>query len=154
MSVNALVNKKVVIDASLIIDLYAAPNDMRASIAEEVLSWISMHIVEAYAPKLLMVEVVGVLARYLPEEDLELIITSFPPIKLIPEEIFYDEAIKVARSTGSRAADTYYIAVASVINGVLLTNDKRQKQNVRKAGIESYYLIEEMEEAKQRVVQS
>ncbi len=99
-----------------------------------------------------MVEVIGVLAQYLSEEDLELVITSFPPIKLLPEEIFYDEAIKVARSTGSRAADTYYIAVASFVNGILLTNDKRQKQNAKKAGIESYYLIEEEKEAKQRII--
>ncbi len=74
MSVNVLASRRVVIDASLVIDLYAAPNDMRASIAEEVLSWINTHIVEAYAPKLLMVEVVGVLARYLSKEDLELAI--------------------------------------------------------------------------------
>ncbi|MCE4607354.1 MAG: type II toxin-antitoxin system VapC family toxin [Caldisphaeraceae archaeon] len=154
MGVNALVSKRLAIDASLIIDLYAAPNDIRASIAEEVLSWISARIVEAYAPKLLMVEVIGVLARYLSEEDLELVITSFLPIKLLPEEIFYNEAIKVARSTGSRAADTYYITVASIVNGILLTNDKRQKQNAKKASIESYYLIEEKKEAKQRILQS
>ncbi len=123
---------------------------IRASIAEEVLSWISTRIVEVYAPKLLMVEVIGVLARYLSEEDLELVITSFPPIKLMSEGIFYNEAIKVARSTGSQAADTYYIAVASFVNGILLTNDKQQKQSAKKAGIESYYLIEEEKEAKQR----
>ncbi|OYT47830.1 MAG: hypothetical protein B6U85_04245 [Desulfurococcales archaeon ex4484_42] len=154
MSVNALTNKRVVIDASLIIDLYAAPNDMRASIAEELASWIAAHLVEAYAPKLLMVEVLGVLARYLSEKDLDLVMVSFPQIKLVPEEVFYDEAIKIARSTGSRAADAYYIAVASIVNGVLLTNDKQQSQNAKKAGIEAYYLIEEKEKAKQNILSS
>ena len=38
MSVNALANRRVVVDVYLIIDLYAVPNDMRAPIAEEVLS--------------------------------------------------------------------------------------------------------------------
>ena len=154
MSVNALANKRVVVDASLIIDLYAAPNDMRASIAEEVLSWITAGLVEAYAPKLLMVEVLGVLARYLSEEDLELVTSSFPPIKLVPEEVFYNEAIRIARSTGSRAADAYYIAVASIVSGILLTNDKQQRQNAKKAGIEAYYLIEEKEKAKQSILLS
>jgi len=149
-----LTNKRVVIDASLIIDLYAAPNDMRASIAEELASWIAAHLVEAYAPKLLMVEVLGVLARYLSEKDLDLVMVSFPQIKLVPEEVFYDEAIKIARSTGSRAADAYYIAVASIVNGVLLTNDKQQSQNAKKAGIEAYYLIEEKEKAKQNILSS
>jgi len=106
-----LASKRVVVDASLIIDLYTVPDDMRASIAEEVLSWITTGLVEAYAPKLLMVEVFGVLARYLSDEDLELVMSSFPSIKLIPEEVFYDEAIRIARSTGSRVADAYYIAV-------------------------------------------
>ncbi|MCD6096116.1 MAG: type II toxin-antitoxin system VapC family toxin [Thermoprotei archaeon] len=149
-----MASKRVVVDASLIIDLYTAPDDMRASIAEEVLSWITTGLVEAYAPKLLMVEVLGVLARYLSDEDLELVMSSFPPIKLIPEEVFYDEAVRIARSTGSRVADAYYIAVASIINGILLTNDRRQKQNARKVGIETYYLIEEKEVAKQSILLS
>ena len=148
---SVLASRRVVVDASLIIDLYAAPDDIRASIAEEVSSWISARIIEAYAPKLLVVEVVGVLARYLSEKDLELAIKSLPPIKLMPEEAFYDEAIKVARNTRSRAADAYYIAVASIISGVLLTNDKRQKLNAVKAGIESYYLIEDIERVKERL---
>ena len=114
-----MASKRVVVDASLIIDLYTAPDDMRASIAEEVLSWITTGLVEAYAPKLLMVEVLGVLARYLSDEDLELVMSSFPPIKRI-----------------------------------LLTNDRRQKQNARKVGIEAYYLIEEKEVAKQSILLS
>jgi len=101
-----------------------------------------------------MVEVLGVLARHLSEEDLELITSSFPPIKLVPEEVFYNEAIRIARSTESRAADAYYIAVASIVNGILLTNDKQQRQNVKKAGIEAYYLIEEKEKAKQSILLS
>lgn len=85
---------------------------------------VASHLVEAYAPKLLMIEVFGVLARHLSKEDLDLVITFFPPIRLVPEEVFYDEAVKIARNTGSRAADAYYIAVASTVNGILLTNDK------------------------------
>ena len=136
---NVLANKRVVVDASVIIDLYAAPDDRRASIAEEVMSWVTAGFVEAYAPKLLVVEVLGVLARYLSEEKLELVTSSIPPIKLVPEEVFYDEAVRIARRTGSRAADAYYIATALTINGILLTNDRRQKQSARKAGIEAYY---------------
>lgn len=64
-----MAGKRVVVDASVIIDLYAAPDDRRASIAEEVMSWITGGFVEAYAPKLLVVEVPGVLARYLSEEE-------------------------------------------------------------------------------------
>jgi len=146
-----LASKRVVVDASVVIDLYAAPDDRRASIAEEVMSWVTAGFVEAYAPKLLVVEVLGVLARYLSEEKLELVASSFPPIKLVPEEVFYDEAVKIARRTGSRAADAYYIATALTINGILLTNDRHQKQSARKAGVEAYYLVEEIEIVKQNI---
>ena len=149
-----MAGKRVVVDASVIIDLYAAPDDRRASIAEEVMSWVTAGFVEAYAPKLLVVEVLGVLARYLSEEKLELVTSSFPPIKLVSEEVFYDEAVRIARRTGSRAADAYYVATASTINGMLLTNDRRQKQDARKAGVKAYYLIEEIEMVKQNVLPS
>ena len=146
--------KRIVVDASLIIDLYAAPNEVRASIAEEVTSWITKHLVEAYAPKLLIVEVVGVLSRYLSEEELNLVLDTLPSVKLISEEVIYEEVIRIARGTGSRAADAYYIAVASTVNGALLTNDKKQVQNARKAGIEAYYLIEEMKRARRNILPS
>ena len=144
--------KKVVVDASLIVDLYAAPNEERASIAEEVVTWISKGVIEAYAPKLLIVEVVGVLSRYLSGEELDLVLDPLPLIKLIPEESIYEEAIRIARETGSRAADAYYIAVALTINGALLTNDRRQAQNARKAGVKAYYLIEEIKEARRYII--
>ena len=140
--------RKVVIDASLVIDLYAAPNEDRASIAEEVARVITQGGVEAYAPKLLIVEITGVLSRYLSEEELNLVLDTLPPIKLIPEEAIYEEAIKIARRTGSRAADAYYIAVATTVNGVLLTNDRKQAQNAKKFGVEAYYLMENMEKVR------
>ena len=96
---NALV-KRIAIDVSVIIDLYAVSNDVRASIAEEVASWAAKNLVEAYAPKSLVVEVFGVLARHLSREELDLVAASFPPIRLVPEEAFHDKAIEIARSTG------------------------------------------------------
>lgn len=146
-SVNVL-PRKVVIDTSLVIDLYAAPNENRASIAEEVARLIMQGAAEAYAPKLLIIEITGVLSRYLSEEELNLVLDTLPPIKLIPEEAIYEEAIRVARKTGSRAADAYYIAVATTVNGVLLTNDRKQAQNARMFGVKAYYLIENVEKVR------
>ncbi|MEM1611269.1 MAG: type II toxin-antitoxin system VapC family toxin [Sulfolobales archaeon] len=102
-----------------------------------MVKWIMQGSVKAYAPKLLIVEIVGVLTRYLLEEELDLALDTLPSIKLIPEETIYEEAIRIARKTGSRAADTYYIAVASIVNEVLLTNDRIQAQNAKKAAIEA-----------------
>lgn len=137
--------RKVVLDASLLIDLYAAPNEDRASIAEEIARLVAQGAVEAYGPKLLIVEIVGVLSRYLSEEELDLVLDTLPAIKLVPEEAIYEKAVKAARKTGSRAADAYYIAVAIIVNGILSTNDKRQAQSAKKLGVEAYYLLRDME---------
>lgn len=143
--------KNIVVDASLILDLYAAPDEERASIAEEVTGWIMRGLVEAYAPKLLVVEVVGVLSRYLSEKDLDRVLASLPPIRLVPEGTIYEEVLQIVRKTGSRAIDGYYIAVASVVNGVLLTNDRTQSQNARRADLRAYYLIKELEDTKREL---
>lgn len=140
--------KRVVIDASVLVDLYAAPSEERAAIAESIASWVVKGLIESYAPKLMMVELSGVLSRHLTPNELKRVLNSLPPIKLFPEETFYDEALRLAQETGSRAADTYYIAVAAITNSPLLTNDRKQAENARKAGIEAYYLINEFEAAK------
>ena len=53
--------------------------------------------------------------------------------------------------TGSRAADAYFIATAKLTNSILITNDRVMAKNAKKAGIETYYLIEEFDEAVSRI---
>ena len=57
----------------------------------------------------------------------------------------------MAIKTGSRAADAYFIATAKLTNSILITNDKIMARNAKKAGIESYYLIEEFGKAVKRL---
>ena len=48
----------------------------------------------------MVVEIVGVLSRYLSEEELDPVLDTLPMIKLIPEEAIYEKAVKVARKQG------------------------------------------------------
>ncbi len=93
--------RRVVIDASIVVDLFAAPDDRRAGIAEEVTSWIERGLVAAYAPRILVVEVAGVLSRRLEPRDVEVALAAVEPLlNLLPEEAIYDVAVEVARRTG------------------------------------------------------
>ena len=62
-----------------------------------------------------------------------------------------DLAFEVALKTGSRAADAYFIATAKLTNSVLITNDRIMADNAKKFGVEAYYLIEEINDAMERL---
>ncbi len=98
--------RKIVIDTSLAIDLYAAPNESLASIAEEVTRLIMQGVVEAYAPKLLIIEITGVLSRYLSEEELNLVLDTLPPIKPKPRTLSNTKILITNTSTQPRKANS------------------------------------------------
>jgi len=57
--------------------------------------------------------------------------------------VLYSKAVEIARSTALVLRTPSYIAIASIVDGVLPTSDKRRSLNAGKVGIEVYYLIEE-----------
>ena len=58
-------------------------------------------------------------------------------------------AFQIALDTGCRAIDSF-VATAKLTNSILVTNDKIMARNAKKAGIESYYLIENFDKAVER----
>ena len=57
----------------------------------------------------------------------------------------------MASETGCRAIDAYFIATAKLTNSVLITNDRIMATNAKKYGVEAYYLIEEFNNARERL---
>ena len=53
--------------------------------------------------------------------------------------------------THCRAIDAYFIATTRLTNSILITNDKVMAKNAKKACIEAYYLIEEFNEAVNKI---
>ena len=45
----------------------------------------------------------------------------------------------------------YFIATAKLTNSILITNDRIMSTNAKKYGVEAYYLIEEFNDAKERL---
>ncbi len=59
---------------------------------------------------------------------------------VIIDNIDYDLLLDIALSTACRAIDTYYIAVAHMFSGILVSADKIMINNARKYGVEAYYI--------------
>ena len=59
---------------------------------------------------------------------------------VIIDGIDYDLLLDIALSTACRAIDTYYIAVAYMFSGILVSADKIMVNNARKYGVKAYYM--------------
>jgi uncharacterized protein len=64
----------------------------------------------------------------------------------------FEEALSIAQETGSRAADSFYIACAEAEKAILVSNDKHQIESAKKSGIEVYYLLQDKELVKKRLL--
>ncbi len=101
--------------------------------------------VEAYAPRLFLAEVAGVIVRFVPKAVSEEALRKLMGLVItVPDDLFYRKAIEIALSTGSRGADAYYIGLAITLNAPLVTNDRKQATNARRAKVKAFYLVEEM----------
>ena len=139
----------IVIDTSIFIDSIFEYDKIRTKKAENLFR-IIQNVLEIVEPLLFKVELAGVLSRRFPKNQVEIIIKDIlEDVKLIPNPD--DLAFEIAIKTGSKAADAYFIATAKLTNSILITNDKIMAKNAEKAGVESYYLIEEFDKVVERL---
>ncbi len=144
--------KRVVIDASVAVDLIVGRDEARVGVAEEFFNLVQKGFIEVYAPRLFLVETGGVIVRYIPRNLAEEAVNRLAKIvATVPDEVFYKESIRIALKTGSRGADAYYIGLANTLNIPLATNDRVQAINARKSGVRAFYLIEEINYFKEYV---
>jgi len=130
----------IVVDTSIWLDLFREGDLERIRLAEKFFEEIER--LTIYEPQVFRIELAGVLARYYPRDEVERFVNNIlNKISLCKD--LEEKAYKVALSTGSRAIDAYFIACASSINSILVSNDKIQVNNARKYGIEAYYLLKE-----------
>ncbi len=137
---------KLVIDASLAIDLFAGRDVRRVALAEEVFRCAASSNIRVYVPRLFLVEVAGVLVRFLAPSLVEEVVNRLEEeISIIGDDLYFERAVKIALATGSRGADAYYIGLAEAIRAPLATSDKVQAQNAKRAGVRAYYVLDEKE---------
>jgi hypothetical protein len=140
----------IVVDTSVFIDLILEYDENRTQKAEKTLTIIQERSLKIVNPAIFKVEIAGVLSRNLPESRVKSIVKDIlNDIELTPNPD--DLAFEIAIKAGSRAADAYFIATAKLTDSILITNDRIMKNNAGKVGIETYYLIEEFNNAVDRL---
>ena len=134
----------IVLDTSIFIDAIIPFNMERHSIASKLLSIVSEQGLNIYEPQILTIELSGVLVRYKPRDIVEKHINEILRyINIIDYDELHGTAYEIALTTGCRAIDSFFIACAKKTESILVSNDKTQVRNTKKANIKAYHLIED-----------
>ena len=141
-----LCEKRLVVDASVAVDLFASRDTHRMQVAEKVFRYTTSSSVYVYAPRLFLVEVAGVLVRFMPPSLVRDIVKRLgEEITLTGDDLYFEKSVRIALATGSRGADAYYIGLAEVLDAPLVTSDRVQAQNAGKAGAKAFYILNRKE---------
>ena len=142
----------IVLDTSVFVDAIIPFRKDRHELASGVVALISEKGLELYEPKLLIVELSGILIRFKTidtvKEHIESILTF---INILNYHELHEISLEVALSTGCRAIDAFFIACAKRTDSILISNDELQVLNARKAGVKSFYLLKESETIRQEL---
>ncbi len=140
----------IVIDTSVLVDYVFEEDATRNNTAKKTLKLVKG--LRVFAPRILLIEFVAVARRLgmaISKLDVVRLTADFV---LLSEDTIFDEAFKIAERVHPRAADAYFIATAKLTNSILITSDKVMANNTKKYGIETYYLIEEFDNAVERLM--
>jgi predicted nucleic acid-binding protein len=142
----------IVLDTSIFIDLLFEYNSERTRSAGELLSILEENGLTIVEPDLFKVEFTGQIARRIKKELAPKICEEiFAELVFVNTSRIFEEALSIARETGSRAADSFYIACAKRNEAILISNDKYQIESAKKSGIEVYNLLQDQVQVKKRL---
>jgi len=106
-------------------------------------------------PEIFKIELIGHLVRRMEKDEATILYESIiEKLEFIKTKDLEGISFSIAFETGSRAIDTFYIAVTKIVSAHLVSNDKIQVESARKFGVEAYYLLEEFEKVKEKITGS
>lgn len=144
----------IVVDTSVFIDLLFEYNSSRTQSAEELFSILEENDLTVLEPDLFKIELMGQIARRVKRDLAPKICEEiFKELAFVRTSDIFDEALSIALETGSRAADSFYIAAAKVDKATLISNDRFQIESAKKSGIEVYNLLHDKELIKKRLLE-
>lgn len=136
----------IVVDASVFIDLLFEYNSERTHSAEELFSIMEEKALTILEPDLFKVELTGQIARRVKKDLAPKICEEiFQELLFIRTSAIFDDALSISLETGSRAADSFYIAAARLEDSMLISNDRFQIESAKRSGIEVYNLLRDKE---------
>ena len=134
-----------VVDTSVFADYFLLfeGNRERHVRARQVLDLFSEKGVRVYVPFLCEVELKGVLVRHVePARVIEIVNRVMDFVNVFEESALRGLASEVALHTGSRAVDSYFIALSRLVEASLVTSDRVMKANAARFGVRSYYILD------------
>ena len=130
----------LVIDVSVFIDRLFIYDEERSNRARNVFRIVDKKGYNIFEPQVFGIELASQLIRRKPRNIAERVYDEVMERVIVVEEIEYDLLLDVAFQTGCRAIDTYYIATASIVDGILISADRVLTTNAKKYGINAYYI--------------
>ena len=138
----------IVADASFIVDALIIPRRRkkdetyqrqleRHKRSKELLSFFLEEGFQLYMPFLGLVEVSSLLVRKLGKKANADAVLEFlnEYFLIVSEEELKEILLEIARETGSRAADAYYVSLAKMKGAVLVTADRKMAEISREVGV-------------------
>jgi len=130
----------LVIDVSVFIDRLFIYDEERSNRARNVFRIVDKKGYNIFEPQVFGIELASQLIRRKPRNIAKRIYDEVMERIIVVEELEYDLLLDVAFQTGCRAIDTYYIATASIVDGILISADKVMVTNARRYGVDAYYI--------------
>ncbi len=130
----------LIVDVSVFIDRLFIYNEERSSRARNLFKLIDDKGLNIFEPQVFGIELASQLVRRKTRATARKLYNDIIDKVIVIDDIEYDLLLDIAFSTACRAIDAYYIAVASIISGLLVSADKIMVNNARKYGIEAYYI--------------
>lgn len=93
-----------------------------------------------FEPPVFGIELASQLIRRKPRDIAKKVHDEVMERVIVVDEIEYDLLLGIALQTGCRAVDAYYIAAASIIEGILISADRIMVANARRYGVNAYYI--------------
>jgi predicted nucleic acid-binding protein len=144
----------IVVDASVFIDLLFEYNSERTHFAEELFTILEEKELTILEPDLFKVELSGQIARRVKKDLAPKICEEiFQELVFLKTSTIFDDALSISLETGSRAADSFYIAAARLEDSILISNDKFQIESAKRSGIEVYNLLQDKESLKKYLIE-
>ena len=130
----------LVIDVSVFIDRLFIYDEERSRRARNVFMIADKRGYNVFEPQVFGIELASQLIRRKPRDIAKRAYDEVMERVIVVEEIEYDLLLDIAFQTSCRAIDTYYIATASIVDGILVSADKVMVANARRYGVDAHYI--------------
>ena len=139
---------KVVVDTSVIVNLFSSFYPDRTETAKKVAKLAEEARIELYAPRFGEIEFISVMRRFLDEDMTHEARGVYLTLMsgLVKEDLIISHLRELAFKTAHRVPDLYFIATAEFLGGVLITNDRKMADLAKSLGLKAFYMVEESDE--------